>query len=66
MVYHPSQLLEAELPDGSIEISFEVCGITEMKTWIIQWADTVEVLEPGWLREDMVRIARSILEIYQA
>lgn len=65
MVYHPSQQLEAELPDGSIVMSFEVCGITEMKTWIIQWADMVEVLEPDWLREDMCEMARRMLAVYK-
>ncbi|MDD2421599.1 MAG: WYL domain-containing protein [Heliobacteriaceae bacterium] len=64
-VYHPSQLIEAELPDGSIVISFAVSGIKEMKTWIIQWADTVEVLEPAWLREDMCKMAESILNRYR-
>lgn len=47
LVYHPSQVLEAELDDGSIIVSFRVCGIPEMKTWIVQWGDAVEVLEPG-------------------
>ncbi|OPX83517.1 MAG: hypothetical protein A4E53_04602 [Pelotomaculum sp. PtaB.Bin104] len=53
LVYHPSQRILEELADGSVEISFEVCGITEMKTWIVQWGDMVEVLEPRWLRDEM-------------
>ena len=39
LVYHSSQLLEDELADGSIVMSFEICGIAEMKTWIVQWGD---------------------------
>lgn len=65
LIYHPSQVLEEELPDGSIIVSFEVCGITEMKTWLVQWGDTVEVLEPGWLREDMCKLAEGILKVYR-
>ncbi len=65
VIYHPSQVLETELEDGSIIVSFNVCGITEMKTWIVQWGDSVEVLEPGWLREDMCRLAERILTLYR-
>ena len=65
LIYHPSQVQEEELPDGSIIISFEVCGITEMKTWLVQWGDNVEVLEPGWLREDMYKLAEGILKVYR-
>lgn len=65
LVYHPSQVLEKELDDGSIVVSFEVCGINEMKTWIVQWGDAVEVLEPGWLREDMCQMAENILMVYR-
>ncbi len=64
LVYHPSQVLEKELEDGSIIVSFYVCGIKEMKTWIVQWGDAVEVLEPDWLRENMCAMAESILRVY--
>jgi len=63
--YHPSQQIEDELADGSVILSFEVCGIAEMKTWIVQWGDKVEVLEPGWLKEDLCESARRVLAIYQ-
>jgi len=63
--YHPSQELETELPDGSIIVSFTVCGTAEMKTWIVQWGDAVEVLEPNWLREDMWKLAEGIMNMYK-
>ncbi|MFA5385429.1 MAG: WYL domain-containing protein [Eubacteriales bacterium] len=44
---------------------FEICGIDEMKTWLVQWGNTVEVLEPGWLREDIRETARRMLEVYK-
>jgi predicted DNA-binding transcriptional regulator YafY len=65
LIYHPSQSIEGEPADGSVIMSFEICGIDEMKTWIVQWGDTVEVLEPGWLREDICGMARSLLEVYK-
>lgn len=64
LVYHPTQKIEEELADGSVVMSFQVCGIAEMKTWIVQWGDMVEVLEPPRLREDMRETASRILEIY--
>lgn len=65
LVYHPSQTLQEELPDGSVVLSFEVCGIEEMKTWLVQWGDMVEVLTPAWLREDMCAMAEKILAVYK-
>jgi proteasome accessory factor B len=65
LIFHPSQEIEEELADGSIIMSFEVCGIDEMKTWLVQWGDTVEVLEPDWLRKDICEIANNILQLYQ-
>jgi len=51
ITYHPSQKIEEELPDGSVMVTFEVCGLAELTGWIIQWGDHVEVLEPQELRE---------------
>ncbi|MCL5289965.1 MAG: WYL domain-containing protein [Firmicutes bacterium] len=34
-----------------------------MKTWLVQWGHSVEVLEPGWLREDMCKLAERILKV---
>lgn len=65
MIYHSSQSVEEQLDDGSVILSFEICGINEMKTWLVQWGDAVEVLEPGWLREDICDMARRILEVYK-
>jgi proteasome accessory factor B len=64
LIYHPSQKFEGELPDGSVVLSFEACDIAEMRTWIVQWGYAVEVLEPDWLKEDICKIARRVVEIY--
>ncbi len=65
VIYHPSQVLEEELDDGSVIISYNVCGIAEMKTWLVQWGNNVKVLEPGWLREDMCKLAEDVLKVYR-
>jgi proteasome accessory factor B len=36
-----------------------------MRTWIFQWGDAVEVLEPGRLREDICEMARKMLKFYK-
>ncbi len=65
MIYHPSQSLDEEPANGSVVVSFNVCGIGEMKTWIIQWGDNAEVLEPDWLREEMKKMAEDIANLYR-
>ncbi|MEN6324636.1 MAG: hypothetical protein ABFD18_00275, partial [Syntrophomonas sp.] len=27
-------------------LEFEICGLRELQSWILQWGDMVEVLEP--------------------
>jgi proteasome accessory factor B len=65
VLYHPSQKIEEELPDGSALVSFEVCGIAEMVGWLFQWGDMVEVLEPQWLREEIRAMAERVANVYQ-
>jgi proteasome accessory factor B len=65
LIYHPSQSIEGEPADGSVIMSFEICGVDEMKSWIMEWGSCVEVLEPGWLREDICKMANDIIQIYQ-
>ena len=65
VIYHPSQKVEDELPDGSALVSYEVCGLDEMAGWLLQWGDAVEVLEPGRLRQKVRSLAEKIALIYQ-
>lgn len=51
IIYHPSQKIDEEQVDGSITVLYHVSGLPELKTWIIQWGEHVEVLEPRFLRE---------------
>ena len=60
VTYHPSQEIEEELPDGSVAISFQVCGLIELTSWITQWGGNVEVLEPQELRDKVRETALRI------
>lgn len=62
--YHPSQRIAEECADGSVILEFEVCGLLEMQSWLMQWGTEVEVLAPVELREGLLRIAQGIVEKY--
>lgn len=63
--YHSSQRIIEECSDGSVVLEFEVCGLMEMQSWILQWGTEVEVLEPIKLREDIIKAAQSIVKQYR-
>jgi predicted DNA-binding transcriptional regulator YafY len=65
LCYHPSELLLEELADGSVIIQYEVCGLVEMQSWIIQWGDTVTVLEPLELCKQIKEYARRVYHLYE-
>ena len=48
-VFHPRQRL-TELPDGSLEVSFEASGHLEMCWHLYSWGSAVEVVSPEPLR----------------
>lgn len=62
--YHPSQRIAEECADGSVILEFEVCGLLEMQSWLMQWGTEVEVLAPVELREEILRIAQGIVGKY--
>ncbi|MCL4441209.1 MAG: WYL domain-containing protein [Firmicutes bacterium] len=64
MIYHPSQQVE-EPPDGSVVLSFKICGLAEFRTWVIQWGSVAEVLEPKALREEMRSMAMAVAGLYR-
>lgn len=63
--YHRSQELIEELADGSVIIGLEVCGLIELKSWLLQWGNEVEVLEPISLRDEVVKSAKEIIALYE-
>ncbi|MCS5618405.1 MAG: WYL domain-containing protein [Myxococcota bacterium] len=51
--WHPSQKI-AELPDGSLELTMEVGGTTEVRNWVMSFGAGAEVIEPSELRADVI------------
>ena len=52
-IWHESQKV-TKLPNGSLEITFRVAGLDEIKRWILSFGPEAAVLEPEKLKE-MVR-----------
>ena len=63
--YHPSQKIFSEGEDGSVILEFEVCGLMEMQSWILQWGTQVEVLEPAELRDSILQTVRAVASQYK-
>lgn len=59
--WHPSQAIE-ELADGGCLLTISVASMMELGRWVRSWGDTVEVLAPPELRQELreesVRLAR--------
>jgi predicted DNA-binding transcriptional regulator YafY len=62
-VWHHSQRL-ADLPDGGCELTLEVGGVREIRSWVLSWGADVEVLAPPLLREEVADHARRMLALY--
>jgi len=57
-IWHESQKI-TKLPDGSLEITFRVAGLDEIKRWILSFGPECQVLAPeklkGKVRRDLYR-----------
>jgi predicted DNA-binding transcriptional regulator YafY len=63
-VWHPSQRIE-DNRDGSIQATFRVAGITEIKHWLLGFGAKAKVIEPPNLREEISEEARALLDHYE-
>ncbi|NUQ05479.1 MAG: WYL domain-containing protein [Anaerolineae bacterium] len=61
--WHPSQKLEVQ-QDGSLIWRAVVSEPREMAPWIRGWGSDVEVIEPGWLREEIASEAERTARLY--
>jgi predicted DNA-binding transcriptional regulator YafY len=52
--WHPTQKLERRR-DGGLELSMEVGGAAEVRSWVLSFGAGAEVLEPKSLRDDVRR-----------
>lgn len=61
--WHPSQRIERR-PDGSLELTMEVGGTAELRSWVLSFGADAEVLEPPRLRESVRRALAGALARY--
>ncbi len=50
-LWHPTQKIRSV--DGGIELSMEVAGTVEVRSWVLNFGDKAEVLEPEKLRREV-------------
>lgn len=61
---HPSETERTILPDGSIQVIFNVSLSDEVKSWVYSWLPNIEVVEPKELRKLVQKELREALKIY--
>jgi predicted DNA-binding transcriptional regulator YafY len=63
-IWHRNQKVK-ELEDGSMELSIEVAGFSEIMREVLKYGDGVEVVRPKDLRELVIQEAENILRTYK-
>lgn len=63
-LFHESQQVR-ELPDGRLEVSYLLTGAQEMIPWLMSWGGAVQVLEPAWLRKQLLGRLQEMLNCYR-
>jgi predicted DNA-binding transcriptional regulator YafY len=63
VVWHPSQVVERQ-PDGSVIMTLNVINTVELRSWILGWAEKVEVLKPRELRDQIAGAADAVRALY--
>ncbi|MBW1714064.1 MAG: transcriptional regulator [Deltaproteobacteria bacterium] len=63
-IWHESQKTE-KLPDGGLELTFQVAGLDEIRRWVLSLGPEAEVLEPEELRDTVRAGLRQNLELYE-
>ena len=63
--YHSSQAVQKNI-DGSLNVSFTVGGAQEMVPWLLGFGANVKVLEPAWLRYELMENAKQLLQQYES
>jgi predicted DNA-binding transcriptional regulator YafY len=62
--WHPSQRLRS-CKDGSLEVSFRLTHLAEVKRWVLSYGSACEVLEPVELRQQVQDELRRTLSGYE-
>jgi predicted DNA-binding transcriptional regulator YafY len=61
--WHPTETVSEEA-DGSLMWRATVAGPIEIRLWILQWGDAVEVIAPAELRDDVAATLRRAVDRY--
>ena len=62
--WHPSQQLTRK-PGGRLELTMEVGGPAELRTWVLSFGSGARVLEPDTLRRERLEELRAALTQYR-
>jgi predicted DNA-binding transcriptional regulator YafY len=62
-MYHPSQSIAAQA-DGSVIVNFILSSLTEIKSWILSFGSSAEVLEPKEFRRAIQQELHQLQVIY--
>ena len=62
-LFHESQQVK-ELPGGKLEVIYRLTAAQEMIPWLMSWGSAVEVLEPPWLRERLIKNIEETMHYY--
>lgn len=57
-------ILEEELSDGSLLLTFELTNPTEIFPWIFQWNGDAEIVEPLRLRSKLTEFCNSVIKAH--
>ena len=52
-------------PDGTLLFQWEYSDKENLINWILTFGNQVEVLEPGEIRQELLKTANSVIKIYQ-
>jgi proteasome accessory factor B len=63
--WHPSQQV-IELPDGAMQVSFQLDNLEEVEQWVLSWGIHATVVRPKALADRVQATARGILQRYAA
>ena len=62
--WHRNEQSLEDLPDGGVIWRCQIAEPREMLPWIRGWGADVEVLQPDWLREELVAESRRLAKVY--
>ncbi|MCJ7774452.1 MAG: WYL domain-containing protein [Desulfobacterales bacterium] len=63
-IWHESQVLK-KLPDGSLEMTFKVAGLDEIRQWVMGFGPEATVLSPDKLKDMVVNGLKKSLAQYK-